>query len=211
MPADRRPVVHRALALRAAEAERKGPSRLRRGAATFTLRGRVAARSNTMPDTPAQPHFRLGRELGAGTSGRVFHAVLTQGFGPYPAGFALAVKYQHAELEAEPRARAAFDAESTAGRAVLHPGIVHVIHSGRDERGRFLVMPFVPGRNLREVAQDSGTLPEPLLRSIARQISGGLAALHAPPQRKSSRCSVRSAKPIGFPAGNIASSIPTPV
>jgi serine/threonine protein kinase/tetratricopeptide (TPR) repeat protein len=132
-----------------------------------------------MSETPAQPHFRLGRELGAGASGRVFHAVLTQGFGPYPAGFELAVKYQHAEVEKDARASAAFDAESTAGRAVLHPGIVHVIHSGRDERGRFLVMPFVPGRNLREVAHDSDTLPEPLLRSIARQISGGLAALHA--------------------------------
>jgi serine/threonine protein kinase/predicted ATPase len=132
-----------------------------------------------MPSIPEQPHFRLGRELGTGTGGRVFHAVLTRGFGPYPAGFELAVKYQHAALEAESRARAAFDAEVAAGRAVLHPAIVHVIHSGRDERGRFVVMPFVPGRNLREVARDSGILPEPLLRSIARQISGGLAALHA--------------------------------
>jgi serine/threonine protein kinase/tetratricopeptide (TPR) repeat protein len=127
----------------------------------------------------ARPHFRLDRELGTGTSGRVFHAVLTEGFGSYPAGFELAVKYQHAELGEDARAQSAFDAEEIAGRAVVHPGIVHLIDSGRDERGRFLVMPFVPGRNLREVVHELGVLPEPLARSIARQISGGLAALHA--------------------------------
>jgi serine/threonine protein kinase/tetratricopeptide (TPR) repeat protein len=125
------------------------------------------------------PSFRIDRELGSGTSGRVFHGVLTQGFGPYPAGFEVAVKYQHPASSLDSAASAAFDAEAIAGGAVLHPGLVHVVHSGLDERGRYLVMPFVPGRNLREVAREMGVLPEPLVRSVARQISGGLAALHA--------------------------------
>ncbi len=40
-------------------------------------------------------------------------------------------------------------------------------------------MNFVPGRSLRDVLRETGPLPEPLVRSIARQIAGGLAALHA--------------------------------
>ncbi len=125
------------------------------------------------------PRFRLDRELGSGTTGRVWHGVLTEGFGPYPAGQSVAVKYMHAALEADPQACAAFQGEADAGQAVMHPGVVRVLHSGRDEKGRFLVMTFVPGRNLREVERESGLLPEPIVRSIARQISAGLAALHA--------------------------------
>lgn len=125
-----------------------------------------------------QPRFRLTKELGSGTTGHVWHGVLTEGFPPYPAGFAVAVKYLHARLEREPDALAAFENEARAGRAALHPDLVHVIATGRDERGRFLVMPYVPGRTLRDVAKEAGALPEPLVRSIARQVSAGLAALH---------------------------------
>lgn len=129
-----------------------------------------------------RPHhlrFRLDRELGSGTTGRVVHGVLTEGFGPYPAGFQVAVKYLHPHLTDDPAALASFEAEAAAGSAVVHPGLVHVLATGRDERGRFLVLPFVPGRTLRDVARESGPLPEPLVRGIARQVLGGLAALHA--------------------------------
>ncbi len=128
---------------------------------------------------PPAPRFRLDRELGSGTTGRVWHGVLTEGFGPYPAGQSVAVKYMHAALESDPHARAAFQGEADAGQAVMHPAVVRVLHSGRDERGRFLVMTFVPGRNLREVERESGLLPEPIVRSIGRQIAAGIAALHA--------------------------------
>lgn len=123
--------------------------------------------------------FRLTKELGSGTTGRVWQGVLTEGFGPYPAGFGVAVKYLHAKLEHDGEALRAFDNEARAGRSAMHPDLVHVIATGKDERGRFLVMPHVPGRTLREFAREAGSLPEPLVRSIARQVSGGLAALHA--------------------------------
>lgn len=128
----------------------------------------------------ATPRFRLDRELGAGTSGVVWHGVLTEGFGRYPAGFEVAVKIQRPELARDERAAAMFAAEAEAGSAVAHPGIVHALGSGSDARGRWLVMPYVSGKTLREAQREErGPLPEPLVRGIARQVAGGLAALHA--------------------------------
>ena len=80
------------------------------------------------------PRFRLDRELGSGTTGRVHHGVLIEGFGPYPAGFEVAVKYLHAHLEHDPGAVSNFESEAAAGAATLHPGLVHALSSGSDER-----------------------------------------------------------------------------
>ena len=126
------------------------------------------------------PRFRLGRELGLGLTGRVFQATLLEPFGDLPRGASVAVKYLRPELEEDPRARRAFESEAQAGLSVRHPGIVRVLHQGHDARGRHLVMPFVAGETLREVrARQSGPLPEPLVRTVARDVAGGLAALHA--------------------------------
>ena len=38
---------------------------------------------------------------------------------------------------------------------------------------------FVAGRNLRELLRDLGSVPEGLLREIARQVTRGLSAIHA--------------------------------
>jgi tetratricopeptide (TPR) repeat protein len=126
-----------------------------------------------------EPRFRLDRELGAGATGRVLHGTLTEAFGPWPAGFEVAVKILHPHLASDPAALATFEAEARAGRAIEHPDVVHVLHAGTDARGPYLLMNFVPGRSLRDVLRESGPLPEPLVRSVARQLAGGLAALHA--------------------------------
>ncbi|HZO09057.1 MAG TPA: protein kinase, partial [Myxococcota bacterium] len=124
------------------------------------------------------PRFRVTRELGSGATGRVVLGTLTEAFPPYPAGMEVAVKYLHPRLAKDPAALATFEAEAAAGSAIRHGNVVHVLHAGEDERGRYLLLPFVAGRTLREVLEESGALPEPLVRSIARQIASGLAALH---------------------------------
>lgn len=124
------------------------------------------------------PRFRLTRELGSGATGRVVHGTLAEAFPPYPAGMEVAVKYLHRRLEKDPAALATFEAEAVAGRAIRHGNVVHVLHAGEDENGHYLLLPFVPGRTLREILAEGGVLPEPLVRSIARQIASGLAALH---------------------------------
>jgi len=104
--------------------------------------------------------------------------VLTEAFGPWPAGFEVAVKYLRPELAADPAALATFEAEARAGRAIQHSNVVHLLSDGSDARGRFLLMNFVPGRSLGDVLHETGPMPEPLVRSIVRQIAAGLVALH---------------------------------
>ncbi|MCY2960135.1 MAG: protein kinase [Planctomycetota bacterium] len=130
-------------------------------------------------DRTSAPRFRLEAELGAGATGRVHRGVLVEGYEAWPAGLPVAVKYLHPHLENDPRARARFEAEGRAGSAVRHPGVVHVLGSGLDARGRFLVLPFVPGETLRALLEREGAAPEPLVRRVGLSLAGGLAALHA--------------------------------
>jgi len=125
------------------------------------------------------PRFRLDRELGTGSSGRVWHGVLLEPFEGLPQGAELAVKYLHPRLEQDPRALEAFELEAHAGLAVRHEHVVRTLAQGRDAKGRFLVMRYCPGRTLREVFLEAGALPEPQTRAIGAQIASGLAALHA--------------------------------
>ena len=124
------------------------------------------------------PRFRLDRELGTGTSGRVWHGVLLERSGAHEAGTEVAVKYLHPRLENDAAALAAFETEARAGLAAQHGGLVEVLGSGRDGKGHCIVMLFVAGRSLREVLREEGALPEPRVRSIGKQIAGALAALH---------------------------------
>jgi len=134
---------------------------------------------SALVDLQPLPRFKLDRELGTGTSGRVWHGVLLEPAGGAPAGTELAVKYLHPRLENDAGALAAFETEARAGLAASHPGLVHVLASGRDAKGRCILMRFVAGRSLREVLREEGALPEPRVRSIGKQIAGALAALHA--------------------------------
>lgn len=130
-------------------------------------------------DRGAAPRFRLEAEIGAGTTGRVHRATLVEGFEAWPAGMSVAVKYLHPHLETDPRARARFEAEARAGSAVRHPGVVHVLGTGVDARGRFLVLSYVAGETLRALLEREGAAPEPLVRRVGASLAGGLAALHA--------------------------------
>ncbi len=134
-----------------------------------------------LSDTTARsvPVFRLETELGAGATGRVHRGVLVEPFEGWPAGWPVAVKILHPALESDPRARQRFEAEARAGAAVRHPGVVHVLGSGADARGRFLVMAYVDGETLRAVLERDGALPEPIVRRVGRALASGLAALHA--------------------------------
>lgn len=124
------------------------------------------------------PRFRLDRELGTGSSGRVWHGVLLEAWEELPVGTELAVKYLHPRLEQDPLALAAFETEGQAGLATRHENLVRVLARGRDSRGLYLVMRYCAGRTLRDVLHEAGSLPEPQLRAIGAGLAAGLHALH---------------------------------
>lgn len=124
------------------------------------------------------PRFEVDRTLGSGSTGEVLHGILLEDSGSLSAGTEIAVKYLHASLTAERRATVAFEREAETALTVKHSGLVRAIARGKDERGPFIIMEYVPGQTLREVLEERGPLPEPTLRSVATQVAGGLGALH---------------------------------
>ena len=124
------------------------------------------------------PRFEVDRTLGSGSTGEVLHGHLLEDCDDLPAGSEVAVKYLHASLSEERHATLAFEREAETALTVRDPGLVRAVAAGEDDRGRFIVMEYVPGQTLREVLRERGPLPEPTLRSVATQVAGGLAALH---------------------------------
>ena len=122
--------------------------------------------------------FELTRELGAGSTGSVWSAVLTSPCADRAAGTEVAVKYLHPELFDDERARAAFDAEAQIGRTLACPGLVTVLAEGSDDRGRHLVMDLVEGPTLREKLQLDAVLTEAEVRRIGTRLATVLGSLH---------------------------------
>ena len=73
--------------------------------------------------------------------------------------------------------------EARLGSADLHPALVRAWESGREGEGEqgldYLVLEQVDGRSLEDLIAELGQIPEPLLREVALEVSGALAALHA--------------------------------
>ena len=132
-----------------------------------------------MQGPPSEPEFETLDLLGEGSSGSGMRARLSAPFAGLPAGAEVAVKRLAPSLASDPRALEALRAEAQAGRLVRDSSLVRVLHHGTDEEGPYLLLSYVPGRSLEEILESDGYLPEPLVRSVARQLAGALAALHA--------------------------------
>jgi serine/threonine protein kinase/tetratricopeptide (TPR) repeat protein len=123
------------------------------------------------------------RELGAGSTARVDLVVSEREFtalgGQHvAAGAEVARKRLHPALARDPEAVAALRAEAAVSVAARHASLVEVLAEGADQDGPYLLLTYVPGRSLREILQQDGPLPEPLLRATGVQLYGALAALH---------------------------------
>lgn len=123
------------------------------------------------------PKIELGRELGSGSTGRVRLGRLREPWGDLPAAASVAVK--ELDPEAPPAAAEALRREAQAAGAATSPYLVRLLHVGEGERGPYLVTGHVPGPTLREVLAEHGPLPEPQVRTLARQLCSALAALGA--------------------------------
>lgn len=136
-------------------------------------------RALPLPVESERPPFELGEELGAGRGARVFLAHLTRALGGRAPGTAVAVKVLHPDHARDPEVLAALELEHQVGSAVRSPGLVRHLGRGTGEFGPWLAMEYVPGRSLRQVLEEDGPLPEPLLRSVGHDLAAALTALHA--------------------------------
>lgn len=94
-----------------------------------------------------------------------------------------ALKRLHAHLQDDSSVRKMFLDEARVAGLLRHPNVVEVLDVGEDERGPFLLMPYVPGLSLAELMdrlrERGKRLPLPLTLHIVRAIADALAAAHS--------------------------------
>ncbi|HAT11673.1 MAG TPA: hypothetical protein DCS97_14020, partial [Planctomycetes bacterium] len=130
---------------------------------------------NDASSVSATPHVpdvlagvRLGRVLGVGGMGRVYH-------GRHPIlDIDVAIKVLHPERGDEDR----FLTEARLAARVQHDRVVRILHAGIEEGCRFLILEYVDGRTLKQVVEERGRLPWREALHLALQAAEGLAAAH---------------------------------
>ena len=93
-------------------------------------------------------------------------------------GDLVAIKRLHPHLISDEGARERFRREAAAMEAVRHPNVVGVRDAVLDEDEPALVMDFVAGRSVAELASDGHRFEEAEALSVAAAVADGLAAVH---------------------------------
>lgn len=114
--------------------------------------------------------YEVIREIGRGGMGAVYLAQDTR------LGRRVALKLLSGELTTEQRHIRRFEQEARAASALNHPNIVTIYDIGETDVGRFIIMEFVEGRTLREVARTP--LPLDVLVRLGGQIARALNVAH---------------------------------
>jgi serine/threonine protein kinase len=93
-------------------------------------------------------------------------------------GDVVAVKRLHPHLIADSGARERFRREAAAMEAIRHPNVVAVRDAVIDEDEPALVMDFVAGRSVAELASDGHAFDEGEALAVAASVADGLASVH---------------------------------
>ncbi|MBA2300003.1 MAG: protein kinase, partial [Chloroflexi bacterium] len=93
-------------------------------------------------------------------------------------GDVVAIKRLHPHLIADEGARERFRREAAAMEAIRHPNVVGVRDAVVDENEPALVMDFVAGRSVAELAADGHRFEEAEALGVAAAVADGLEAVH---------------------------------
>jgi serine/threonine-protein kinase len=91
----------------------------------------------------------------------------------------VAIKVLHPHLSQDPSFAERLEQEAKAAARLSHPHVVSVLDRGHDGDVFYLVMEYVPGRNLRELLNDHGPLAPRQALALIDAVVDGLAAAHA--------------------------------
>jgi len=117
--------------------------------------------------------YKIIKRLGSGTSGSVYLAEDPK------MGRKVAVKVLQADFAKSTKHRARFEREARAIATLNHPNIVDIYDfGGSPDQYLYLVMEFVPGLNLGQLAEKYSPLPEAALVAIGIELSAALSHAH---------------------------------
>ena len=136
--------------------------------------GQAAGPSIRMPgigDTIAG--FCMEKELGRGGMGIVYEAAHTQ------TGRRVAVKVLSPELAGNTETMERFMREAQLAAALSHARSTFVFEAGEEQGCPFIVMELMPGRTLKDLADDEGPMPVNRAVDLIFDIIDGLAAAHS--------------------------------
>jgi beta-lactam-binding protein with PASTA domain len=91
----------------------------------------------------------------------------------------VALKIMHAELANDEDFVRRFIGEARSVARLSHPNVVGVYDQGADGRTLYLAMEYVPGRTLRDLMNERGSLGPREALDIMEGVLGGLGAAHA--------------------------------
>ncbi len=91
----------------------------------------------------------------------------------------VALKVITAERAGDPEFRERFTRESRMAAAIDHPNVVPVYAAGEENGALYIVMRYVPGRDLHALIKDDGPLPARRAAAIVAQVAAALDVAHA--------------------------------
>jgi tetratricopeptide (TPR) repeat protein len=123
--------------------------------------------------------YRIDRELGSGGMGKVYAATVAGRCPGLAEGTCVALKVVHPHLLDTPGFFKRFLREGEIGKSVVHENVVRTFDCDAVRESHFLVMEYVEGQTLRALLAELERVPEELCRHIGREVTKGLAAIHA--------------------------------
>ncbi len=136
------------------------------------ISSRSAAAEGVLPPGTVLGAYVLGESIGAGGMGRVYKAV------HQPMRRTVAVKVLSPRWPDCQEARGRFRREVESAARLSHPHVVTAFDAGQSGGHHYLVMEYVPGRNLAEVVRQSGPLPLRTALEYVLQAARGLEHAH---------------------------------
>lgn len=117
--------------------------------------------------------YRIEEQIGEGGMANVYRgrdALLNR---------PVAVKVMRRELVADPSFVERFKREAEAAASLTHPHIATVFDFGEENGDYFLVMEYLPSKDLKELIEERGSLPPRIALEIAIQLCDALKYAHS--------------------------------
>ena len=121
---------------------------------------------------PSLGKYELHEELGKGGFATVYRATHKS------LHTEVALKVLSPALAADPPARQRFIQEAQTASSLEHPHIVQVLDLGEADEQVFLTMEYLPGGDLKRLIQKKGTLTQPQILQILKDVAEALDFAH---------------------------------